>query len=478
MAGPASAEEEADPPAGTTEAAVSEEPTSVETSESAAPPEQEAVSDPDPEPASDPEPAEPAPAENVVDPAAQEAAVDEAPVEKMASDPAEPVLDEVFGDVDVTWNEGGPDFDNPWDEMASSLSGTRDGDEAVLYRIDTTNGPETWVWDGRHQEWGYVPGATQPGTRYFQAGAGLPLDSDDLALIYGGWGGSESGPNFADTWLLGPDYQWYQSCNPCAPGTLTGASATNSEWETFLFGGYTGTAMSPDLWIWNDVLGDWDLVVPLGPAAPAGRVGAGFAYDGRDFILFGGADDNLLPFGDTWRLYYTGGSWWWELVVTPVAPSSRAFPAFAGLYWRDDPWPGAVLVGGYDFTDKGSISAYALTDTWAWDGENWILADAGFGSFPIDFDDPSTAVDGVPYSPKAAAMPAIGAMVWTAANCLPATEEWDCARMTHQINLPAKGVELAAGLPFTGLGRLDGMVALALLLLTLGATARVAGRKH
>ncbi|MCC7078719.1 MAG: hypothetical protein IT198_16500, partial [Acidimicrobiia bacterium] len=404
--------------------------------------------------------------------------------EPTLTEAAEPVLDEVFDEVEVTTDQGGPDFDDPLTEVGSSMSGTADGDTAVLYRSDEDDpnvGPhsETWIWDGRTKEWSEAPQtpASDPGLRRFQAAAGLAVDdpTGDQALIYGGQ--ATTSQILADTWVLGDNYLWYRACDPCNPGPRMGASGANSEWETFLFGGIddTDTARN-DLWMWNGTTLDWDPVVPLG-GAPSPRAGAGFAFDGVDYILFGGMTEiagTATSFGDTWRLYLDAdGNWWWELVPTAVAPEPRAFPGFAGLYWRDDPQPGAVLVGGYQPLDDSVYSAVALSDMWAWNGSEWILADAGIGSYPLAWDDPSTWVEGVPYSPKAASMPTIGAMVWTAGNCSPVTAE--CTRITEQINLTRPAV---AGLPFTGQSRLDYIAALALILIAAGATAGIAGRRR
>lgn len=403
-----------------------------------------------------------------------------------AIEPAEPVLDEVFDEVDIDISEGGPDFDDPGSELGSSMSGTADGDTGVLYRTDFDDAAEphseTWIWDGRTETWSEAPQtpATDPGPREFQAAAGLPVDdpTGDQALIYGG---DTAGGIVADTWVLDNNYEWYLACDPCNPGARVDAMGANSEWETFLFGGTDGTTVSNALWMWNGTALDWDLVVPLG-GAPAPRVGSAFAFDGVDYVLFGGMSDFegvAVAFGDTWRLYLDAdGNWWWELVPTAVAPSPRSFPGFAGLYWRDDPQPGAVLVGGYQPIDDPAFEALALTDMWAWNGSEWILADAGIGSYPIDFSDPSTWVEGVPYSPKAAAMPTIGAMVWTAGNCVydPELQDAECTRINEQINLTREVA--VAGLPFTGQSRLDYIAALALILIAAGATAGIAGHRR
>ncbi|MCC7078718.1 MAG: hypothetical protein IT198_16495 [Acidimicrobiia bacterium] len=404
--------------------------------------------------------------------------------EPTLTEAAEPVLDEVFDEVEVTTDQGGPDFDDPGTEVESSMSGTADGDTAVLYRNDYDDGAdahsETWIWDGRTQTWTEAPQtpATDPGVREHPAAAGLAVDdpTGDQALIYGG--DAASGRE-DDTWVLDDNYEWYRACDPCNPGARKKAMGANSEWETFLFGGIDDTdTYRNDLWMWNGTTLDWDPVVPLG-GTPSPRAGGAFAFDGADYILFGGEfpdGGDLTSLGDTWRLYLDAdGNWWWELVPTTTAPSPRSDAAFAGLYWRDDPTPGAVLVGGYQRID--GPDDLALSDMWAWNGSEWILADPGTGTYLIDWSDPSTWREGVPYSPKAAAMPTIGAMVWTAGNCSPVTAE--CTRITEQINLTRDLTRPAvAGLPFTGQSRLDYIAALALILIAAGATAGIAGRRR
>ncbi|MCC7075573.1 MAG: hypothetical protein IT198_00460, partial [Acidimicrobiia bacterium] len=78
--------------------------------------------------------------------------------EPTLTEAAEPVLDEVFDEVEVTTDQGGPDFDDPRNEVGSSMSGTADGDTAVLYRSDSDDAnqaphSETWIWDGRTKTW-------------------------------------------------------------------------------------------------------------------------------------------------------------------------------------------------------------------------------------------------------------------------------------------------------------------------------------
>jgi N-acetylneuraminic acid mutarotase len=74
-------------------------------------------------------------------------------------------------------------------------------------------------------------------------------------------------------------------------------------------------------------------------------------------VLFGGADSQGTPFGDTWT--WDGSSW---TDANPSGPPARSSAAIASLGGK------AVLFGG-------AGASGALDDTWTWDGASWSKLD-------------------------------------------------------------------------------------------------------
>jgi len=128
---------------------------------------------------------------------------------------------------------------------------------------------------------------------------------------------------------------------------------------TFLFGGadrLTGVVRG-DMWRWNGL--SWSQLTP-GLAVPPPRQGAGIAFDPvqQRAVLFGGMDQNDLPYADAWT--FDGVTW------TPIAsgPPSRGYHAMA---W-DAAGQRVVVHGG---TGAGSFGPVQRVDTWAWNGSFW-----------------------------------------------------------------------------------------------------------
>lgn len=114
-----------------------------------------------------------------------------------------------------------------------------------------------------------------------------------------------------------------------------------------------GTLLSAKATITN---GSWTALTPA--TSPSGRDGAAIAYDPKSgqVLLFGGADDNYNPLGDTWS--WNGKTW------TQLSPGTSP-PARWGARMVYDPANGTVVLFG------GIGDQSFLNDTWTWDGSNW-----------------------------------------------------------------------------------------------------------
>src|SRR5262249_44501989 len=111
----------------------------------------------------------------------------------------------------------------------------------------------------------------------------------------------------------------------------------------------------------TDVFDTWQLdptdwqqsTVPPSPAIGAGAL----AYDSArsSLVLFGGSRST----GETWE--WDGVQWQQMRVASPARPAARSYGAMA----YDAARQRTVMCGG-------SNSQGWLTDTWTWDGTNWV----------------------------------------------------------------------------------------------------------
>jgi hypothetical protein len=107
---------------------------------------------------------------------------------------------------------------------------------------------------------------------------------------------------------------------------------------------------------------DWLLVRT--PASPPPRDAHATAFDTarNRLVLFGGANEaGVVDFADTWE--WNGTSW------IERAPAASPTPRYGHAMAYDAARGRVVLFGGYDF-----LQGLLLSDTWEWDGTNWIEA--------------------------------------------------------------------------------------------------------
>ncbi|MBK8975672.1 MAG: hypothetical protein IPM29_07085 [Planctomycetes bacterium] len=111
------------------------------------------------------------------------------------------------------------------------------------------------------------------------------------------------------------------------------------------------------------------------PTSPAARMNAAMADAPADSVLlFGGSSGLLVEYSDTW--VWDGGAGNWVLIVTPSAPSGRAWHAMA----YDEARHEVVLFGGRKSNGVGVPPTY-YNDTWVWNGSAWTRVVTG-GSVP------------------------------------------------------------------------------------------------
>ena len=132
--------------------------------------------------------------------------------------------------------------------------------------------------------------------------------------------------------------------------------------QVILFGATAVQGGVSETWAWKN--GRWTSLHP--PTSPPPRTSAGMAYDSttQTIVLFGGQsaiagpDGGLAAMADTWT--WDGRTW-------ARAASAAGPPATVGPPIADDPPIGRLIM----LIDGQPEGTSQLTETWAWDGNNW-----------------------------------------------------------------------------------------------------------
>jgi hypothetical protein len=337
----------------------------------------------------------------------------------------------------------------------------------------------------------YAPRVTPIGLantgRLFAAATGDPTGTRVVA--YGGQV-PNSNISHADTWVNEADGTWKATCGnvaahaptPCGPGPRSGLGLANGSGGVFLFGGFTtslGQAPTGDTWRWNGtawtqvcstatcgpgarglvaMAGNGDTAVLFGglgisgitndtwvfdgttwteacgqsgsPCGPPPLGGASMAWDGKNFVLFGGDDLNgAPPVDDTWIF---SGDHWTEKCATsigkPCGPPARALAGFAYAGAPQTGAPGAIVAGGGDIFTSGPTQRL-YRDAWFFDGARWTRLDPPWTGAPRTF--PQNG------SPPAGPDPLLGVMAAKPALC---ETVYLGTHVRHAGNPPALGV--------------------------------------
>lgn len=277
---------------------------------------------------------------------------------------------------------------------ADAAAGTTSGASVVLFAGDEG---ETWAYDAAAGSWSKQTPSSAPDARSSQAMAPAPPSAGvDRALLYGGFQAPST--FLADTWVWNDNTKdWTQACDTCAPGGLARAMMAASPTTTLLVDGSISAGFVNAVWRWDDASSNWIEVHPSGPGGfPAPRGDAQLAYDGTNFVLYGGLSNGFQSFDDTWLLVDDGGgSFRWELACSQCPPGPRSLGAFTPMGGAGTP-AGAVLVGGELIDAQQQPPTKYYSDTWFWDGaaRSWRQLVAGS---PLTA---STTDPNVPYSPS------------------------------------------------------------------------------
>jgi hypothetical protein len=270
--------------------------------------------------------------------------------------------------------------------LGPAVAGTPDGVGAVTYGgvsfTDVPPSAASWVWDGT--SWSQVCLVCDPGPRGF-SGIATDLASTATGVVMYGGSASFGSAGLADTWIFA-DGAWTELCASCPPGPRLGpamAGGGPAGDQVLLFGGAAAfgesvgsTVVVPatgfnDTWGFDGVT--WTQLDAGGPSAPVERIGASMAWDGTQFILFGGGAPQPggappIPIDDgTW---IWGGDHWTQACANAAVcgPAPRVIPRMAFLDSTDPSRRGVLLVGGLTFSNDPT----AFGDIWFWHDGQWV----------------------------------------------------------------------------------------------------------
>ncbi len=259
-----------------------------------------------------------------------------------------------------------------------------------------------------------VAGATQacgPGSR---TALGMATGPNGV-LLYGGFAGAlgNVAPS-GDMWQWN-GASWTQVCTTltCGPGDRALLAMAGNGVKAVLYGGLgTGNALADDTWVydgtaWTQTCGG-TLPTACGPGSLAG---ASMAWDGTQFVLFGGTTNvgGVPPIADTWT--FNGATWakaCGSAPAGPCGPPGRVFGAFA--YAHDNPGgiSGAILAEGGDLFGNPTTTLYR--DAWLWHAGAWTELSVPWSGSPITF----PGNDG---NPPPGADPLLGVLTAEPATC-------------------------------------------------------------
>lgn len=237
-----------------------------------------------------------------------------------------------------------------------------DRDCVVLFGGSDAGSPftfynDTWEYDG--QNWVQVVTANSPDPRSSSA---LVYDTVRKVMVL--FSGVDATTFFDETWEYdGTD--WTLQTPGASPGgrDTPGMIYDPDRAVTVMFGGQDATTAQNDTWEYNG--STWGLISTA--TSPAGRSVEALVYDTdrNKTVMFGGIDGFTTTFyNDTWE--YDGTDW--TLISTGTSPVSRCAHAMS----YDKSIKQCVMFGGL-----ASDFLTTLSDTWFYDGTDWVEYTAG-----------------------------------------------------------------------------------------------------
>jgi hypothetical protein len=236
-------------------------------------------------------------------------------------------------------------------------------------------------------------------------------------VLFGGYDGSSV---LGDTWVWNGS-TWSKLTPSAAPSARESAAMVfdQASGQLLLFGGIVPVANAPstffnDTWVWTGAT--WQQLQPA--SSPPARGFASIAYDAtsKNVVLFGGASQGSY-LGDTWTW---DGSTWAE--ASQTGPSARDVAAMA-----TDPTTGHVVLFGGNTNGTANLR---LADTWAWDGSSWTQRSPAVSP-------PARSFASMAYDPATASTVLFGGQTDSSGTSLGDTWTWDGSAWTQQSSAAA-----------------------------------------
>ena len=301
----------------------------------------------------------------------------------------------------------------------AAAAGSSDGTSVVVYGGQTPNSNnvygDTWV-NGADETWKpkcgtTVAGATTPCGPGSRDGLGM-ADAHGGVILYGGFAGDLGNAPSGDTWRWN-GATWTRVCTTatCGPGTRGLMAMAGNGTTAVMFGGIGGSGLTSDTWVFDGNTWTRACGQPGAPCGPAALAAASMAWDGTNFVLFGGVDlgGSSAPVDDTWLF---NGHRWNKICGTsmskPCGPAARGLGAFAYAPNPTSALQGAILAGGGDLFGSGATQSL-YRDAWFFDGTRWTRLDPPWNGSTVTF--PSNG------SPPAGPDPLLGVMAPKTARC-------------------------------------------------------------
>jgi hypothetical protein len=197
-------------------------------------------------------------------------------------------------------------------------------------------------------------------------------DATGTAVLFGGHEG-DGGGDPGDTWTWDGS-AWTPRTPADSPSPRAGAAAAYdaATGTVVLFGGSGGSL--DDTWTWDGT--DWTQQSPA-HSPPAGYVFGAMAYDDATGTV----------------VLFDNGTWTWDGTTKDWTHEQPAdSPPFHSQVMTYDAATGTVVAFGLaSIPPTCTTPACLVSETWAWDGNNWTLVDVG--SVPPRFGSPAMAYD-------------------------------------------------------------------------------------
>jgi hypothetical protein len=249
---------------------------------------------------------------------------------------------------------------------------------------DVSETAETWTWSSA--TWTRATPAASPSPQV-RTGHAMAYDAMRGRIVLFGGGSDPTGTGMPlmldDTWTW-DGTSWTRMTPTNAPDPRGGHAIAYdaAHGSVVMFGGgLQDNTTANDTWTWDGT--NWKLAFPTN--VPPGRSSHSMAYDaahGR-VVMFGGFSGSNGVLSDTW--IWDGTNW---TAGSPVhVPGPRYFHGLA-----EDPAKGQVILYGGNNT-----AGPRYDDTWSWNGTDWTLQNptttpGGLVEFQIAYDAATSSV--------------------------------------------------------------------------------------